>query len=974
MDENSQHSFQVKQVIKETTETSVGNEISNTNIDSVNKLNNINILNNLNQYKQNNNNVNNTTDSEQNTKQNQNNQNNPNIIKKTVYKSNAFPSSKLINSKENKSILNKESLGHLAKALFKRAIEELTVSDQNFSSLYEEHMKKGIQFQDNDFPANYTSLVKGLYQKDIDFIVKETNNLEQHITNYEVGLNRSNNTNNENNNHTNNQVNYKSSSFKKHQESVNMNNRISSYQKNTSLGRISEDNFENNTNTDKGEYLEFGNSYTLGKVLHKNKIDYNNNHNVSNFSSYKSNIKSNEYLQDLSLFKQWNKIVWKRATDLFSDKLNLFPVINKSSNSKRSITTLSSYSRIINANEIKQGINKNSNLLCAISALGEKPYRISNLFLNKKSNLQGIYGIKLNHEGEWREIVIDDYLPCDSKKKSLCFASHVKDKTCFIWLSLLEKAFAKVYGSYYLIGNLSFTQILRDLTGAPIITFDNNKEDLWNDIKVGYNKGYLLAVSAGETQSSCELLSEVGLMPYNNYSILEAHEIETEEGTSEKLIKLKNHFGNSELLGDWAQMSALWREDIKAKLNINIDKDIKENSFWMNYKDLRYYFSKLIICKLKDDFFYESLRVNTIPKKFNLIKLIVSDNTSKVNPLTTNYNLNHFSTTNIMNSNNTNISNSMQFNVNVNSSGNNSLNNNEHGSFNYCHNRVNNSVELGAINSLNQMGYNANSNNKFSKVILCLTQTENKNRLERSNNSASNSYNNKENGNNYPLVRYIITKIGTKLETNNSINNSTFYNKYNNGSNSNNEISSNNLIYLDGTIGQSKEVMKKYYLTQGEYLIYLEIEDNKNSSNSGGFDDNSSFNKLKHSIFSCYSEKQCSISLLDNNYSNVLYDIFKSAALQADNKHYYTVEGAPMCYKVSKMCNSGYYYIYFNNKEEETTMIEDLKYTKFNGLKLLPPFSGTSYYVEVEPKKEELIIIKKTSTDGDSFDFSFSIK
>jgi hypothetical protein len=39
-----------------------------------------------------------------------------------------------------------------------------------------------------------------------------------------------------------------------------------------------------------------------------------------------------------------------------------------------------------------------------------------------------------------------------------------------IWLLLLEKALAKAYGGYQRLYNGNETYILRDLTGAPVIT------------------------------------------------------------------------------------------------------------------------------------------------------------------------------------------------------------------------------------------------------------------------------------------------------------------------------------------------------------------------------------------------------------------------------------------------------------------------------------------------------------------------
>ena len=61
--------------------------------------------------------------------------------------------------------------------------------------------------------------------------------------------------------------------------------------------------------------------------------------------------------------------------------------------------------------------------------------------LKKKKKIQ----IKFYKDGEWRVVTIDDQLPCRNDKH-LIF-SRCKDDNEF-WVPLMEKAFAKLNGSY----------------------------------------------------------------------------------------------------------------------------------------------------------------------------------------------------------------------------------------------------------------------------------------------------------------------------------------------------------------------------------------------------------------------------------------------------------------------------------------------------------------------------------------------
>ena len=77
------------------------------------------------------------------------------------------------------------------------------------------------------------------------------------------------------------------------------------------------------------------------------------------------------------------------------------------------------------------------------------------------------------------------------------------------------------------------------------------------------------------------------------------------------------------------------------------------------------------------------------------------------------------------------------------------------------------------------------------------------------------------------------------------------------------------------------------------------------------------------------------------------------------------------CSKYSNSVPEGFTYLYFENFEEDATLIEDVKYTKFEGLELLKPFHGTSYHIEVGPGKTEIILIKHLQLNEYNLIFSY---
>lgn len=105
--------------------------------------------------------------------------------------------------------------------------------------------------------------------------------------------------------------------------------------------------------------------------------------------------------------------------------------------------------------------------------------------MSKRKNKYGCYGIKLYLNGEPTEVVIDDLLPYDYSPETDSWAfSHCKS-TNEVYILLLEKAFAKAYGSYEAIESDTVQHVLQMLTGFPCDTLSSRRvslRDLWDCI------------------------------------------------------------------------------------------------------------------------------------------------------------------------------------------------------------------------------------------------------------------------------------------------------------------------------------------------------------------------------------------------------------------------------------------------------------------------------------------------------------
>lgn len=111
----------------------------------------------------------------------------------------------------------------------------------------------------------------------------------------------------------------------------------------------------------------------------------------------------------------------------------------------------------------KNSILSNDYFLSALSILAQRPPLIERLFITKEWNPEGIYRLRICKGGRWQEVTIDDYFPCEPFGDPI-FTRCVNNE---IWPILLEKAYAKIHGSYYMIKGGFVNEALIDLTGCP---------------------------------------------------------------------------------------------------------------------------------------------------------------------------------------------------------------------------------------------------------------------------------------------------------------------------------------------------------------------------------------------------------------------------------------------------------------------------------------------------------------------------
>ena len=101
-------------------------------------------------------------------------------------------------------------------------------------------------------------------------------------------------------------------------------------------------------------------------------------------------------------------------------------------------------------------------------------------------------------------------------------------------------------------------------------------------------------------------LEELGLAPGHAYTLLEVKEVKTSNG-NEKLVHLRNPWGNGEWSGDWSDSSRRWTNDLRNQCD-NFERK-NDGSFWMSFDDFRTYYIVVGICHLYEDYKYSTLHI-----------------------------------------------------------------------------------------------------------------------------------------------------------------------------------------------------------------------------------------------------------------------------------------------------------------------------------------------------------------------------
>ncbi|EFO95430.1 hypothetical protein CRE_09397 [Caenorhabditis remanei] len=236
-------------------------------------------------------------------------------------------------------------------------------------------------------------------------------------------------------------------------------------------------------------------------------------------------------------------------------------------------------------------------LMAALMTIARRKELLEQIIPKRYYTLKhGIVQVRLFVDGKWKMITTDFHIPQQNGIER--FSQLSGNQT---WVAFIEKAYAKLKGSYGHLWGGHSVDAYRYLTGAHsrIIPLERNLDidGLWADLVKFHSSGFLLAAATPRVLEE-EKLRKVF---YNYYSIESNHAyaiLDFKKYGMHRLIQLGNP-NSVRWNGKWSEMANY--NDATSKKFSELDRTLsKAKVFWMSIEDFVRFYNEIHVCEYQE--------------------------------------------------------------------------------------------------------------------------------------------------------------------------------------------------------------------------------------------------------------------------------------------------------------------------------------------------------------------------------------
>ncbi|XP_063331653.1 calpain-9 [Pelmatolapia mariae] len=211
----------------------------------------------------------------------------------------------------------------------------------------------------------------------------------------------------------------------------------------------------------------------------------------------------------------------------------------------------------------------------------------------------GIFHFQFWNHNKWLDVVVDDRLPTVRNRLIMLHSASINE----FWSALLEKAYAKLNGSYEALKGGSTMEAMEDFTGGVGEMYETKAApgDLFNIMKKALDRGSMMGCSIDISSSAeSEAKTSTGLVKGHAYSITGVEEVNA-RGQKVKLVRIRNPWGQVEWNGAWSDNSREWNYVDSAEKTRILQNSADDGEFWMEFEDFKRNYDKVEICNMSPD-------------------------------------------------------------------------------------------------------------------------------------------------------------------------------------------------------------------------------------------------------------------------------------------------------------------------------------------------------------------------------------